>query len=99
MTKRTDPPLLNKHFFHHLNQFAIVQNLFDDMRMGLSVIFTVRKTTLPTHLSTPLKTIIKLLYSFSKEMKLLASIRPVLSKMDIHPNHLFQHFNGIHTKP
>jgi hypothetical protein len=99
MTKRTDPPLLNQHFFHHLNQFAIVQNLFDDMGMGLSVIFTVRKTTLPTHLSTPFRTIIKLLYSFSKEMKFLASIHPVLSQMDIHSNHLFQHFSGIQTRP
>jgi hypothetical protein len=53
MTKGTGPPLLNKDFLHHLDQFAVVQNLLDDMRMGLSIIFTIRKTALSTHLSTP----------------------------------------------
>ena len=68
MTKRTSPPLLNKDFFHHSNQFAIIQNLLDDMGMGLSIIFTVRKTALSAHLSTPLECFIKLLYSFGKRM-------------------------------
>jgi len=43
--------------------------LLDDMGMGLSIIFTVRKTTLPTHLFTPSKIHIKFLYSFSKTME------------------------------
>ena len=51
VTKGTGPPLLNKNFFHNLDQFAIIKNLFDDMGMGLSIIFTVRKATLPAHLS------------------------------------------------
>jgi hypothetical protein len=74
MTKGANPPLLNKHFFHHLNQLAIVQNLFDDMGMGLAIILAVRKTTLSTHLFTPLMEIIRSLHSFSKKMKSLISI-------------------------
>jgi hypothetical protein len=68
MTKGTGPPLLNQDFFHHLNQFAIVQNLLDDMGMGLSIIFTVRKTTFPTHLFTPLRMYMKFPHSFGKKM-------------------------------
>jgi hypothetical protein len=94
MAKGTGPPLLDKHFFHHLDQFAIVQNLLDDMGMGLSIIFAVRKTTLPTHLSTPLRNIIKFLHSFSK-LKSLTSIPPALFQMGIRPKNLFQYFDGI----
>ena len=53
MTERTRPSLLNQNFFHHLDQFIVVENLLDDVRMGLSIIFSVRKATLPTHLSPP----------------------------------------------
>jgi hypothetical protein len=68
MTKGTDPPFLNKDFLHHLNQFAIVQNLFDNMGVGLSVILTIRETTLPAHVATPLKNIIRLVCFFGKEI-------------------------------
>jgi len=44
---------VQKRFSHHLNQFTIVQDLLDDIGIGLPVILEVRKTTLPTHLSTP----------------------------------------------
>jgi hypothetical protein len=66
MTKRTSPTLLNEDFFHHLNQFTIVQNLLNDVGVRLSVVFAVWKTTLPTHLFTPLRLFIKLLHPFSK---------------------------------
>jgi len=55
MTKRTGSPLLNKDFFHHLNQFAVVENLLHDVWVGLSIVFTIRKTTLPAHFITPLR--------------------------------------------
>jgi hypothetical protein len=53
MTKGTGPSLLDQDFFHHLDQFAIVKNLFDNMGMGLSIILAVRKTAFPTHILTP----------------------------------------------
>jgi hypothetical protein len=83
MTKRTSPTLLNEDFFHHLNQFTIVQDLLNDMGVRLSVVFAVWKTTLPTHLFTPLKLFIQLLHSFSKRTEPLDSGSPI---------HLFQGF-------
>jgi hypothetical protein len=70
MTKGTDPPLLNKDFFHHLNQFAIVKNLFDDMGVGLPVIFAVRKTAFPAHFFTPSNISIRCFYLFGKTTEL-----------------------------
>ena len=53
MTEGTRSPLLNQYFFHHLDQFVIIENLLNDVRMRLSVIFSVRKATFSTHLSSP----------------------------------------------
>ncbi len=69
MAKGAGSPLLNEHLFHHLNQFVVVQDLLDDMRMGLAIIFAVREAALSAHLSTPSFPIIRLLYPFDKKMK------------------------------
>jgi len=69
MTERTRPSLLNQNFFHHLDQFVVIENLLDDVRMGLSIVFSVRKATFSTHLSSPPKSIIRFLFFFGKKMK------------------------------
>jgi len=55
VAKRTGSPFLDEHFLHHLDQFVIIKNLLDDVRMGLSIVFSVRKATFPTHLFSPFK--------------------------------------------
>ena len=54
-TKGADPSLLNKHSFHHLNRFAIVYNLLDDIGIVLPIILSVRKTALLIHSFTPFR--------------------------------------------
>jgi hypothetical protein len=67
MTKWTNPPLLNENLFHHLDQFTVIQNLLDNMRMGLPIEFAVRETALPTHLATPFKVLYNLFFLLARE--------------------------------
>jgi hypothetical protein len=71
MTERTRPSLLNQNFFHHPDQFVVIENLLDDVRMGLSIVFSVRKATFPTHLSSPSKEHYKISVFFWQENEIV----------------------------
>ncbi len=53
VTEGTRFSVPNQHLFHHLDQLPILQDLFNDMRMELPVIFSIREAAFPAHSSPP----------------------------------------------